>query len=133
MRRRLLGMFVAAAGLLAASAPAAAHHGAATFATGEEVTLKGVVTEWIWANPHCFLKFEVKDAAGAVKQWAVETQNPVAMASRGWSFRSFKAGDIVTVKLEPVKNGSPVGRILSVVLPSGDTLFAVGGPAGSAQ
>ena len=130
MKDRVFGILAAIAALLAAAAPAAAHHGAATFATGKEVTMKGVVKEWIWANPHCFLKFEVQDQDGTVKLWAAETQNPVAMTGRGWSFRSFKVGDVVTVKLEPVKNGAPVGRILSVVLPSGETLIA--GTASSA-
>ena len=124
--RTTLRIIVSLAGLLAAPVPLAAHHGAATFDTGKEVTLKGVVTEWIWSNPHCFLRFDAKDDTGTVRNWAVETQNPVAMTARGWSRSAFKAGDEVTVKLEPVKNGAPVGRILTVVLPNGDTLVAVG-------
>ena len=126
MRVTLLGIIVSAVGLFAGPVPAAAHHGAATFDTGKEITLKGVVTEWIWANPHCFLKFDAKDETGAVRNWAVETQNPVGMTARGWSRGAFKAGDEVTVKLEPVKNGEAVGRILSVLLPKGQTLVAVG-------
>ncbi|MGH9253224.1 MAG: DUF6152 family protein [Vicinamibacterales bacterium] len=126
MRYTLLGIVLAAAGVMAGAVPAVAHHGAATFDTGKEITLKGVVTEWIWANPHCFLKFDAKDETGTVRQWAVETQNPVAMTSRGWSRSAFKAGDEVTVRLEPVKNGAPVGRVLSVVLPNGQMLVAVG-------
>ena len=126
MKVKLLGIIVTAVGLFAGQVPAAAHHGAATFDTGKEITLKGVVTEWIWANPHCFLKFDAKDDTGAVRNWAVETQNPVAMTARGWSRSAFKAGDEVTVKLEPVKNGEAVGRILSVLLPNGQTLVAVG-------
>jgi hypothetical protein len=123
---KLLGIIVSAAGLLAAAEPAAAHHGAATFDTGKEITLKGVVTEWIWANPHCFLKFDAKDDTGAVRNWAVETQNPVSMTARGWSRGAFKVGDAVTVTLEPVKNGAPVGRVLNVILPDGRKLVAVG-------
>ena len=126
MRVTLLSIIVSAVGLFAGPVPAAAHHGAATFDTGKEITLKGVVTEWIWANPHCFLKFDAKDETGAVRNWAVETQNPVGMTARGWSRGAFKAGDEVTVKLEPVKNGAAVGRILSVLLPNGQTLVAVG-------
>ena len=124
MNTRLLGIVISAAGLLAVHVPAAAHHGAATFDTGKEITLQGVVTEWIWANPHCFLKFDVTDDTRAVRNWVVETQNPVGMTARGWSRRGFKAGDVVTVTLEPVKNGAPIGRILHVVLPSGATLVA---------
>jgi hypothetical protein len=48
------------------------------------------------------------------------------MTARGWSRGAFKVGDEVTVKLEPVKNGAPVGRILTVLLPNGQTLVAVG-------
>ena len=133
MRHTLLGVAVATATILSTAVPAGAHHGAATFDTGKEVTFTGTVTEWIWANPHCFLKFDVKDDTGAVRNWAVETQNPVSMTARGWSRGAFKSGDQVTVTLEPVKNGSPVGRILHVLLPDGRKLVAVGpNPAATA-
>ena len=123
MRNVLLGVVLAGAGLIA-PASVVAHHGAATFDTGKEITLKGVVTEWIWANPHCFLKFDAKDDTGAVRNWAVETQNPVTMLSRGFARSSFKPGEAVTVRLEPVKNGAPVGRMLTVLLPDNQTLVA---------
>ena len=122
MSKKVLSVVFAAAAALAAPSPLAAHHGAATFDTANEVTLKGTVTEWTWFNPHCFLKFEAKDAAGAVKLWAVEAGNPTDMSKRGWKRTSFKAGDEVTVTLQPVKTGAPVGRIRSVVLPDGQTL-----------
>jgi hypothetical protein len=113
-----------AAGLLLLSVPANAHHGAAALDTGKEITLKGSVTEWIWSNPHCFLKFDAKDDTGRVRNWAVETQNPTTMTLRGFSRTAFKAGEEVTVTVEPVKNGEPVGRILSVILPNGQKLIA---------
>jgi hypothetical protein len=119
-----LGVVIAAVGVLLVSVPLVAHHGAAGLDTGKEVTMKGTVTEWIWSNPHCFLQFDAKDDTGAVRNWAVETQNPTAMTQRGWSRRSFKAGDEVTVTIEPVKNGQPIGRILSVVLANGEKLVA---------
>ena len=49
------------------------------------------------------------------------------MINRGWTKYSFKAGDLVTVTLEPVKNGAPNGRVLQVVLPDGKTLGTGGG------
>lgn len=117
-----LAIVLAAVAMLAATPPLVAHHGAATFDTANEMTLKGTVTEWTWFNPHCFLKFEAKDATGAVKVWAVEAGNPTDMSKRGWKRTSFKAGDEVTVTLQPVKTGAPVGRIRSVVLADGQTL-----------
>ena len=103
-----------------------AHHGTASFDTEKEITLKGTVTEWLWANPHCFLKFDAKDDTGTVRSWVVETSNPPDMAIRGWRRTSFKAGDQVTVTLQPFKNGSPVGRIRKVVLANGETLSTGG-------
>ena len=120
MKQRFFGVVLAAVGVL--GVPLAAHHGAASFDTTKEYTLKGKVTEWIWANPHCFLKFDAKDDTGDVRNWAVEVSNPTDMSKLGWARTSFKAGDQVTVTLQPVKNGAPVGRLRSVVLPSGQTL-----------
>ena len=124
MQKMFLGVLITAAGVLLVSVPLIAHHGAAALDTGKEMTLKGTVTEWIWSNPHCFLQFDAKDDTGAVRNWAVETQNPTTMTQRGWSRTSFKSGDAVTVTIEPVKNGQPVGRILTVVLANGQTLVA---------
>jgi len=123
VRKIFLGVVIAA-GVLLLPVPLIAHHGAAALDTGKEVTFKGTVTGWIWSNPHCFLQFDAKDDTGTVRNWAVETQNPTAMTQRGWSRTSFKAGDTVTVTLEPVKNGQPIGRILTVVLANGEKLVA---------
>ena len=117
-------MILAALGALLVSVPLLAHHGAAALDTGKEITLKGTVTEWTWSNPHCFLQFDAKDETGTVRNWAVETQNPTTMTQRGFSRTAFKAGDEVTVTLEPVKNGQPIGRLLTVILPGGQKLIA---------
>lgn len=124
----ILGAFV----VLALSAPALAHHGTASFDTSKDLTLKGTVTDWIWANPHCFLKFDAMDDTGTVRNWAVEVSNPTDMTKRGWARSSFKVGDIVTVNLQPVKNGAPIGRLRSVMLPDGSTLTAMGPAPGAA-
>jgi Family of unknown function (DUF6152) len=116
--------FVAPTIAVLASTTLAAHHGNASFDTSKQVTLKGTVTEWIWANPHCFLKIDAMDDTGSVRNWALETQNPTAMTQRGWSRKAFNIGDQVTVALEAVKNGAPIGRIVTITLPNGSTLSA---------
>src|SRR3981189_1696755 len=126
MTGRFLGMFLVMVGVLSMSGALSAHHGAASFDTTRELTLKGSVTEWIWANPHCFLKFDAKDDTGTVRNWAVEVSNPTDMTRLGWARTSFKGGDEVTVTLQPVKSGAPVGRLRSVVLPNGQTLGSGG-------
>jgi len=113
---------LALAGSLVGSIPLLAHHGNAAFDVGKRVTVKGAVTDWVWANPHCWLKFDVKDDKGNVAHWVAETNNAPDMIERGWSKNTFKPGDEVTVTVEPVKNGNPVGRVVGVVLPNGQTL-----------
>lgn len=119
MRNKLATIFF---GLLTVSVPLFAHHGAAAYDTTKKITLKATVTEWFWANPHCFLKFDAKDDKGNVVHWAVEASNPADMVNLGWSKQTFKPGDEVTVTFEPVKNGQPIGRIEQVVLASGQVL-----------
>ena len=113
---------IAAVDILAASAPAIAHHGAATFDTTNEVTLEGTVTAWTWANPHCILRVDIKAADGTVTNWSVATSNVADVSKRGWSRRSFNPGDMVTLTIQPAKSGAPVGMIRNVVLPDGTKL-----------
>ena len=128
MRKTLVTMFAVAVGLLIVSGPLLAHHANAVFDVGKRVTVKGTVTEWFWANPHCLLRFDVTNDSGQTVHWVAETQAPPNMIPFGWAKQSFASGDRVTVTLEPVKNGQPLGRILQVRLPSGTTLVA-GAPA----
>ena len=132
MKDKFLAVFLGVVGCVAISVPLVAHHGAASFDTTRELNLKGTVTDWIWANPHCFLKFDAKDETGTIRNWAVEVSNPTDMVKRGWARTSFKAGDEVTVTLQPVKGGAPVGRLRNVVLPNGQSLGTGAPPAGAA-
>ena len=124
MRKGRIAACTIATGLLIVSVPVVAHHANAVFDVGKRVTVKGTVTEWFWANPHCLLRFDVKDERGGLVHWVAETQAPPNMTPFGWSKQSFKPGDEVTLTLEPVKNGQPLGRILQAVLPDGKTLVA---------
>lgn len=126
MRKRAVSVFAVALGLLSVSMPLFAHHGTAAFDMRKTLTLKGVVTEWDWSNPHCLLQFDVTNEGGQVVHWIAETQNPANMVYRGWGKTSFKPGDEITVTLVPTKNGQPFGRINLVVLPNGKRLDAAG-------
>ena len=114
----LLGLLAVPAGLLA-------HHGSAIYDTGKTVVVKATVTDWLWANPHCLLDFDVKDDKGNTVHWSAEVSNPPDMVARGWSRHMFKPGDEVTVTLVPAKNGQPIGRIAQVVV-NGKTYVGMG-------
>jgi hypothetical protein len=127
MRTGLVIVSVAVVGLLIPR-PLAAHHGSAAFDTGKRVTLKGTVKEWIYSNPHCLLSLDVTGENGQVVKWIAEGQAPNVIFPVGYRKDSFKFGDQVTVTVEPVKNGRPMGRILQAVLADGKILGAASSP-----
>ena len=106
-------------GLLAFSAPLVAHHGAASFDTTKTVTVKGIVTDYIWTNPHVLLRLDVKEASGTVTGWVVEVWNPVTQSNRGWSRTTFKPGDEVSGDVTAAKNGRPIGMIRGKIFING--------------
>jgi len=99
-----------------------AHHGGAAFDSGKTVVLKGTVVEWVYSNPHCLLKLDVKGQDGQVVQWIAEGQAPNVIFPAGYRKDSFKAGDQGAITVEPVKNNQPMGRILESVLANGKIL-----------
>jgi hypothetical protein len=119
---KLKSLIVPALLLLITSVPLFAHHGTSAMDIGKKVVLKGVVTDWQWQNPHSILKFDAKDDSGNIVHWSAEANNPADMVERGWSKQSIKVGDEITITVEPVKNGKPVGRILQIVFANGTIL-----------
>lgn len=122
MRNKLGTVLVALVCLVASTAPLRAHHGYANYDTDRKVTLKGTVTRWVWSNPHILLQLDVADESGRVVRWTVESENPSTLIRNGWTEKSLKVGDQVTVSALPVKNGNPVGRIIDVLLADGTRL-----------
>jgi len=122
MKNNLATVFLVVAGLLTVSVPLFAHHGNAGYDYEKTITIKGTVTAWIWANPHCFLKLDVKDDKGNVQHWALETGAAGFYGNESdWHRDTFKPGDPVVVDLMPTKEGGLVGRIRQVTI-NGKTL-----------
>jgi uncharacterized protein DUF6152 len=116
MRSRLRAIFLAGVGLLIVVVPVFAHHGNSGLDPTKKVTLKGTVTEWVWANPHCWLKFDVKDDQGNVVHWVAEENAPSTLVNFGFTRQTFKPGDEVAVTMIVAKNGAASGRANQVVL-----------------
>ena len=115
LRALVLAMALAIAG------HAGAHHSHAMFDMAVEKSVTGVVTNFSYRNPHVYLYLDVKGEAGEIVKWAVEMSNIDNMRSRGIVASTFKVGDVVTVKLNPLKNGKPGGNYTSVTAADGKT------------
>ena len=113
MKNRVFSfIFIGAIALLTVSGSVLAHHGTgASYDNSKPVTLKGIVTEFVWANPHAQLYFNVKDEKGNTVEWAGELNSPGVLRQQNWTKTMFKAGDEITITVFPSKAGTPVGVV----------------------
>jgi hypothetical protein len=127
VRRNGVKKILLALGYLVASASLLAHHGAANvYDMSKPVMLKGKITKFEWTNPHNQIFFDVTDEKGTVSHWVAATEPPQVMLERGWTRRSLKEGDEVTVYVFAAKNGAKVGNVQRIVLADGKELTAAG-------
>ena len=120
--------------VLLAGVHAAAHHSfAAEFDAERPVTLKGTVVTWEMMNPHGWITMDVPGPDGRTGRWMVETSNPNGLMRLGWSKRSLKPGDEITVEAYRAKDGSNTANAARVTLADGRKVFAgsSGAPAGT--
>ncbi|HEY2383572.1 MAG TPA: DUF6152 family protein [Terriglobia bacterium] len=117
MRKAVL---VSAAILLsiALSRSAAAHHSfAAEYDATKPIKLTGKVTKLEWENPHTYFYIDVKDAAtNQVANWSIELGSPNSLMRLGWTRKSMKIDDIVTVEGSLAKDGSKLVNARTVSL-----------------
>ena len=120
MKSRILALGCVAA--LALAAPAFGHHSFAMFDSDKTVELEGTVKEFQWTNPHSWLQVLVVDGAGQEIEWSLELGSPAQIARRGWRPRTVSPGDTVSVALNPLFNGEPIGSLVGIALPDGSHL-----------
>ena len=129
MKRLLLVIIV----LVAIAIPMFAHHGTnISYDRTKMTTVKGVVTEFRFANPHPQLYVDVKDDAGKVTNWGCEiAANPNALALGGWtktrSVNELKPGTAVTITIAPSKAGTNAALLMKVVNEKGQELLNAAG------
>lgn len=111
--------------LWVSQAPLHAHHAfSAEFDAAKPIVLMGTVAKVAWTNPHAHIHVDVADRAGKVTTWDFELGSPNALMRRGWSARSLKPGDQITVSGYLAKDGSSLANARSIRLADGHELFA---------
>jgi len=105
MGRKLL--LILAAAILLAGGRAYAHHSfAATYYVDQVITVKGTVTEFLFRNPHSFLKIQGPDDKGQMQNWAVEWAGGVQLSESNVTRDTLKPGDQVIVTGNPGRTAS---------------------------
>jgi Family of unknown function (DUF6152) len=122
MKIKAAATIVTSLAILFLAVPLLAHHGVATYDMTKQVTVKGVVTDFQFINPHAEIYIEAKDEKGDKQHWIGEMTTPNMLSRRGWSKESLKAGDQVTVLGNPAKDGKLNMRVEKVTLSDGRVL-----------
>ena len=100
MKKTLWAVSICAGLLLAASAPAWAHHAfQAEFDQRKPVKLEGKVTDMEWINPHAWIHIDVKNPDGTVTNWMVECGSPNIMLRKGFTKVSLETGTDIIASL----------------------------------
>ena len=106
MRRTLVGLLTVGA-LALSIAPLRAHHSfTAEFDQNKLITLRGSLTKVEFTNPHGWLYLNVKDSAGKVQNWAVETGAPIQLIRQGGDKKSLAVGTEIVVDGWLARDGS---------------------------
>ena len=126
MKNRLAVAWIVLLSGLVFSVPLFAHHSASSYDVDHPVTLKGVIGNVEWTNPHVFIFLNVKDDSGNVDEWRVEGNSPNMLTRVGWKKEMIKTGDSLTVIGAPAKNGAKILRLNSVLLANGQKLDGQG-------
>ena len=126
--RVTLAVFLVVAVALLAPMQGFAHHGTAGYDTTKLVTIKGIVTDFHFGNPHVEISLDVKKDDGSVENWQGELNSPNILArAAGWNRNTLKPRDEVNLVGYRSKNGLKVLRLEKVSLSDGTELFPKGG------
>jgi len=119
-----LARIVVAAGVLLATIPAYAHHSAAVaYDLDKTVTVKGVISEVRWVNPHTWIFVDTKDADGKTVKWGFEGKVPNLLVRSGITPSVLKAGLEVTISGHPARNeAEKSGEVIEVTFADGKTI-----------
>ena len=101
---------VVTVGLVMTGVPADAHHASAPFYDQDNpVETEGVVTRFLFRNPHSFVYVDATGENGETVHWEVEMGTAISMKRRGWTPETIKPGDEIRVVGAPSRNPGTYG------------------------
>jgi hypothetical protein len=110
---------IGAIAIVAFAPRAHSHHSFAMYDQTKDVTLTGRLVRFIPGGNHAQLIFQLVDESGQGQVdtngdpviWGVETGPSVTMARDGITVKSFPVDTVLTVTLNPLRDGRPFGAL----------------------
>jgi hypothetical protein len=101
-----------------------AHHSSTMFDRDSEVTLKAMVKEFFFVNPHCSITVTVAGENGKATDWSFEAASVQGMVRAGWRKSTIKPGDSIMIVGHPLRSGEHGAQLVRVILADGTALKA---------
>jgi Family of unknown function (DUF6152) len=111
--RRVARVLLTAHVALACTSTVLAHHSSAMYDNQHTVTIRGVVTEFRWTNPHVTMTIATDPRR---ELWVVEATSPGNLSRAGWTRTSMRVGDRVELVVAPLRDGGHGGYCRGVML-----------------
>ena len=119
--RMIVGL-LAGCSLLVSSQALVAHH-AGTMFSDEVKEISGTVKEFQFTNPHSWIQVMVETKPGEPPQeWSVEWGSPNQLGRNGIRPSTFKPGAKVTMRVRPMRDGSPAAGFVGAKFEDGKTV-----------
>jgi uncharacterized protein DUF6152 len=110
-----------------------AHHSvAATYLVGKSVKIEGTLKEFVWRNPHSFMRVEAPDDKGEKHLWIIEGAAPQQLTESGLTASTLRPGDRVIITGIPGRVAEDHRMLLHTIERPADGFKWVG-PAANVQ
>jgi hypothetical protein len=84
------------------------------FDVEKNISVEGTVKQFMWTNPHSWIRMEVMDSKGKPQEWDVEMGSLTILVSLGWKPKTLQPGDKIRMTLHPMKSGLPGGDFVTL-------------------
>jgi hypothetical protein len=122
MKSHVIAALLVTGGVMIGTQVLVAHH-AGTMFSDDVKEIAGTVKEFQFTNPHSWIQVLVETKPGAPPQeWSVEWGSPNQLGRRGIRPSTFKPGAKVTMRIRPMRDGSPAGGFVAAKFDDGTTV-----------
>jgi len=120
--RNVVSTILVLFGLFLVMQPVLAHHSGAEFDSDRTIELTGTIKEFQFKNPHTWIQIVVEDGKAQPVEWSLEWGAPNQLGRQGYRPSTFPPGAKVTVRVHPMRNGSPAGGFIAAKFADGKTI-----------
>ena len=124
-----LSVALPAFALTLAGGHASAHHSFAASFTTDEIVREGVVSRYVFRNPHVIIFMSVENESGEQAEWMAEGSAATSLRRAGWSADTIQPGELVRITGNAGRDGKLMISMEHVEVLDSDSLAVLRTPS----